>query len=169
MDLVNDTNHIAAFERWWDFARAEFLSLGGHTPPTQTTLYYDPLLDVHLRGPIAGIAANLLYLAPLVPEEARELFDAAAASIGLTPQSVSPFVFSNPRTAAPVLFLAKEWDMTDLAGAVDAQMTDAFQPTWDRRRGEFTWGCDLLEEHPRGQYNAWLAAAEAVTPGRGCG
>ena len=31
--------------------------------------------------------------------------------------------------------------------------------------GEFTWGLGLNEPHPRGQFNAFLAAAEAAGPG----
>ncbi len=32
-------------------------------------------------------------------------------------------------------------------------------------RGEFTWGLGLNEPHPRGQFNAFLAAGEAAGPG----
>ena len=55
--------------------------------------------------------------------------------------------------------------MDELAGALAASADEHLEPTWDAGRGEFTWGLGLGEEHPRGQYNAALAAAEAVTPG----
>ena len=48
-----------------------------------------------------------------------------------------------------------------LATAADA----TYEPTWDTDRGEFTWGFGLREEHPRGQFNAIMAAAEAMSPG----
>lgn len=63
------------------------------------------------------------------------------------------------------MLLAKEWGIDDLAVALGQLADDRFEPTWDLGRGEFTWGFGLGEPHPRGQYNAALAAAEAATPG----
>ena len=48
-----------------------------------------------------------------------------------------------------------------LVDAIEA----SYEPTWDTATGEFTWGLGLNEPHPRGQYNAFLAAAEATGPG----
>jgi hypothetical protein len=55
--------------------------------------------------------------------------------------------------------------MTDLAERLTAAIEASYEPTWDRDRGEFTWGMGLTEPHPRGQFNAFLAAAEASGPG----
>ena len=41
----------------------------------------------------------------------------------------------------------------------------SYEPTWDTESGEFTWGMGLDEPHPRGQFNAFLATAEAVGEG----
>ena len=38
-------------------------------------------------------------------------------------------------------------------------------PAWDRDSGEFSWGFHLEEPHPRGQYNGYMATAEACSPG----
>jgi hypothetical protein len=46
-----------------------------------------------------------------------------------------------------------------LSEAIDAQ----YQPTFDAASGEFTWGFELDEEHPRGQYNGTMAAAQVAT------
>jgi hypothetical protein len=103
------------------------------------------------------------YLAPQVPDEARRLFDAAAASAGISSQGIA-----NPtahRINAIGWFLAREWQMDDLEAAVRSGLDACYEPTWDRALGEFTWGLGLGEEHPRGQYNGFLAAAEAVSPG----
>jgi hypothetical protein len=55
--------------------------------------------------------------------------------------------------------------MDDTAARLAAGAEASYEPTWDRARGELTWGFGLAEEHPRGQFNAIMAAAEAVTPG----
>ena len=125
-------------------------------------MYYDPLLDVHLTAPIAGALINTFYLAPQVPDEAAELFDLAAAGAGLT--APDPRLIS-PRMTAVALFLAREWGRDDLAERLAAAVDARYEPTFDSESGEWTWGLGLTEEHPRGQYNALLAAAEAVTPG----
>ena len=54
---------------------------------------------------------------------------------------------------------------TWLVEAIEA----SYEPSWDVERGEFTWGLGLDEPHPRGQFNAFLAAAEAAGPGRWAG
>ena len=56
--------------------------------------------------------------------------------------------------------------MTELAERLSAAIEASYEPTWDRDRGEFTWGMGLGEPFPRGQFNAFLAAAEASGPGR---
>ena len=50
--------------------------------PTETTLYYDPILDVHHRVPVASAITTAFYAAPQVPDDARQLFDAACSSVG---------------------------------------------------------------------------------------
>jgi hypothetical protein len=56
--------------------------------------------------------------------------------------------------------------MDDLEARLAAAIEASFEPTWDRDTGEFTWGMGLGERHPRGQFNAFLAAAEAGGAGR---
>jgi len=139
--------------------------LGGDEPPSSVTLYYDPLEDVHQRGPVISALQNQLFLSPLVPEDSRAIHDAAASSVGLLGESPPAQLLREPRTAAGALFLAKEFGLTEVAERLAAGIDKELQPTWDELSGEFTWGCNLDEPHPRGQYNAWLAAAEANSPG----
>jgi hypothetical protein len=47
--------------------------------------------------------------------------------------------------------------------ALSAMVDERYQPTWDHGRGEFTWGFELDEPHPRGQYNGTMAAAQVAT------
>jgi len=64
------------------------------------------------------------------------------------------------------LLLAREWGLVELEQRLAAAIEASYEPTWDTGRGEFTWGLGLNEPYPRGQFNAFLAAAEAAGPGR---
>ena len=64
------------------------------------------------------------------------------------------------------LVLAREWRLTELEERLVGAIEASYEPTWDPASGEFTWGLGLGETHPRGQFNAFLAAAEAAGPGR---
>ncbi|MGI9594768.1 MAG: hypothetical protein ACR2QK_01330 [Acidimicrobiales bacterium] len=129
-----------------------------------TTMYYDPTLDVHHRVPAAMAMTTSYYAAPQAPDDARRLFAAACASMGLDREPKLPLRAA--RGVPSGLVLAREWGMSELEERLSAAIEASFEPTWDRQSGEFTWGMGLNEEHPRGQYNAFLAAAEAAGPGR---
>ncbi len=129
-----------------------------------TTLYYDPILDVHHRKSAALANVTSFYAAPQESDDARRLWDASCASAGYLGELRHPLPAS--RGAAASLLLAREWGCADLAARLEAAIESSFEPTWDHARGEFTWGMGLNEPHPRGQYNAFLAAAEAGGLGR---
>ncbi len=59
--------------------------------PGIVTAYYDPMLEVHHLLPVAFAMTYCFYLAPQVPEEARRLFDAAAASAGISSDDAPPW------------------------------------------------------------------------------
>lgn len=152
-----------AFEPWWQYARQHYLDLTGDALPTMTTFYYDPQLDVHHRLPVSTALTTAFYAAPSFPDDAVRLFEAAVVSIGLDGARQTPIRPSRAYGAA--LVLAREWGMDDLAQRTAALVEAAFEPTWDTERREFTWGMGLDEPHPRGQFNAFLAAGEAAGPG----
>jgi len=129
-----------------------------------TTLYYDPTIDVHHRLPVSLALTTSYYAAPQHPNDARRLFEAAAHASGLTGDIDVPL--RPTRGAGSALVLAREWDMHELAESLQRAIDASYEPTWDRETGEFTWGMGLDEPHPRGQFNAFLAAAEAAGPGR---
>ncbi len=131
--------------------------------PDAVTAYYDPILEVHHRLPVTFAITYCFYLAPQVPEEARRLFDAAAASAGISTQGITDL--AGHRFNAIAWFLSREWGLDELEAAIRSALEANYEPTWDRARGEFTWGLGLAEAHPRGQYNGFLAAAEVVSPG----
>lgn len=113
--------------------------------------------------PVALALTTSYYAAPQVPDDARRLFDAACVSSGLAPIPQLPLRPS--RGAGSTLILAKEWELSDLASELVDAIEASFEPTWDLDRGEFTFGMGLDEQHPRGQFNAFLAAAEAAGSG----
>jgi hypothetical protein len=90
------------------------------------------------RLPAAVNNTTAFYAAPQEPADARRLWDAACASAGFTDVLALPIPAG--RAYGSSLLLAREW-------------------------GEFTWDLGLDEPHPRGQFNAFLAAAEACGPG----
>jgi hypothetical protein len=164
-DLAFGTNHHEVFDIWWQYARRKYLHLDADEPPTTVTFYYDPIIDEHLELPaaIAG-AIPVIYLAPQVPKEARKLWDIARAQMGLL-EITGPVPVIGPRFTALALLLARNWAVADLADALQAACDEHYPPTWDRERGEVTWDFGLGEPYPRGQYNATLAAADAMTEG----
>jgi hypothetical protein len=151
------------FDDWWTYAREAYMDLGRDTPPQTVTLYYDPLLDVHHKLPVMVAVINALYLAPQRAPDARRLFDAGLAMLGTLGDG--PPTVIGERLTGIALLLAREWGVDDTAARLAAGAEATYEPTWDSERGEFTWGFGLGEEHPRGQFNAIMAAAEAVTPG----
>ncbi len=162
-DLLRGTDHHEVFRRWWaDTCRTKYLHLDGDELPSAVTFYYDPILDVHHEVPVMLGMVPATYLAPQVPDEARRLFQAGMTQMGMW-ETKDPIVAPPPRFAAMNLWLAKEWNLTWLSEPLGAVVDEACQPTWDTNRGEFTWGFQLEEPHPRGQYNGTMAAAQVAT------
>ena len=128
-----------------------------------TTLYYDPQLDVHHRLPVAAALTTAFYAAPQASDDARRLFDAGCISAGFSRPLATPI--SASRAVGSSLVLAREWGLAELEGRLAEAVEVSYEPTWDTDRGEFTWGLGLDEPYPRGQFNAFLAAAEATGPG----
>ncbi len=126
-------------------------------------MYYDPQLDVHHRLSIASGITTSFYTAPQMPDDARRLFSAACTSLHLDGELQLPLRATRGYPSA--LILAKEWEQHELAERLSEAFEACYQPMWDNDLGEFTWGLGLDEPHPRGQYNAFMAAAEAAGPG----
>ncbi|MEO6651470.1 MAG: hypothetical protein ABIP17_02295 [Ilumatobacteraceae bacterium] len=110
----------------------------------------------------AGALTTAFYAAPQVPDDASRLFAAACAAAGFDRDIVRPLRAG--RGHASSLVLAREWELHDLEQRLVEAIEASFEPTWSD--GEFTWGMGLDEPYPRGQFNAFLATAEAAGPGR---
>jgi hypothetical protein len=112
---------------------------------------------------VGSALTTSFYAAPQAPEDARRLFEAAYKSVGLAKEPKLPL--RPGRGFGSSLVLAREWEMTDLQERLVDSIEASYEPTWDTASGEFTWGMGLNEKYPRGQFNAFLAAAEAAGPG----
>jgi hypothetical protein len=164
-DLLRGTDHHDVFRRWWtDVCRDRYLHLDRAELPQSVTLYYDPIVDVAHEVPVFAGMVPAVYLAPQEPDDARRLFEAGMRQLGLW-EIDGPVTLPGPRTSATALWLAREWDLEPLAAALARAIDEQYQPTFDPARGEFTWGFELDEEHPRGQYNGTMAAAQIATQG----
>lgn len=104
------------------------------------------------------------YAAPQVADDARRLWDASCASSGFDRDLSLPIPAGRGYGAS--LLMAREWEVADVETRLSEAIEASYEPTRDHERGEFTWGLGLNEPHPRGQFNAFLAAAEAAGPGR---
>ncbi len=102
------------------------------------------------------------YLAPQRRDDARFLYEPAVERLGLGAPA-DRLALPGPRMTGLAIVLAREFGDLDLADRLLQAVDRLYEPTWDRDRGEFTWGFGLGEPHPRGQYNALMAAAEAMT------
>ncbi len=108
-------------------------------------------------------STTAFYAAPQEPEDAQRLFTAAFDSLA---PGISPATPLRPsRGYGSALVLAREWGLSEIEARLSAAIEAWYQPTWHEATGEFTWGMGLDEPHPRGQFNAFLAAAEAAGPG----
>jgi hypothetical protein len=74
-----------------------------------------------------------------------------------------PVTLPGPRASATALWLAREWGLSSIESALSEQIDAQYQPTFDTATGEFTWGFELDEEYPRGQYNGTMAAAQIAS------
>jgi Linalool dehydratase/isomerase len=162
-DLLRGTSHHEVFDGWWDgVCRDRYLHLDGPELPQMVTLYYDPILDVAHEVPVFAGMVPAIYLAPQVPDGARRLFEAGMTQLGLWEPGGSVSL-PGPRASATALWLAREWGLSSIEAALSEQIDAQYQPTFDTATGEFTWGFELDEEYPRGQYNGTMAAAQVAT------
>ena len=114
--------------------------------------------------PASFAITTAFYASPQEPDDARRLFDAAIAVAGF--DTAIDRTLRASRGAASALVLAREWGIDRVDEILGDAIEASYEPTWDLERGEFTWGLGLDEVHPRGQLNAFLAAAEAGGRGR---
>ncbi len=157
------TNHHAAFDAWWEYARDNYVTWAPDGAATAIDLYYDPVVDEHVgRGP-GGLIVPGWYLAPQrreVAEAGWRLGAMMTGALGDGPMAAIP-----AQLAMPLVQLGGEFADASIKSRIWAAADEALEPTWDRDRGEFTFGFGLGEEHPRGQWNARAMAGWVCTTG----
>ncbi len=136
--------HAEAFAPWWTAARERVLGRAEDEVPP------------------ADILITAALLASQAPDDARRLFDAGLAALGLG-HGLLPG--DRGEVAGAALVLAREWDLGDEAVQLAAAIEASYRSTGDSQGGH-TWGLEADEEHPAGRANAWLAAGEVAGPGR---
>ena len=119
--------HEQVFAPWWQYARKHYLDLTGSETPTKTTLYYDPILDVHHRLPVRAALFGRFYSSAQAPDDARRLFDAASASAGLTADPLQRL--RDVRGPAIALALSRKWRISDLEARLSRAIDAQFEPT----------------------------------------
>lgn len=126
-------------------------------------LYYDPVVDEHVSSPM-GLMAPVWYLAPQRPDIARSAWELAIQLTGLD-GTAEPSGLNDPGFASLLAMQTGEFDDGSVRERLWQALDKTHQPTWDRDRGEFTFGFGLDEPHPRGQLNARAMAGWVCTPG----
>jgi hypothetical protein len=163
-DVLRGTNHHEVVQRWYaDTCRTKYLHLDQDEIPMMATMYYDPILDIHHELPMAGMIP-VPYLAPQWPDDAKRQFEAGMKWSGLWEPKL-PLGPPGDRQAATNLWMAKEWGLQHIVDALNPAIDEYCEPTWDTATGEFTWGFNLNEPYPRGQFNGTMAAAQVATQG----
>lgn len=171
-DILFGGNTHGVFQDWWEYAKKNYVQFEAGRPPENQSLYYDPLVDYHhLVGNVAGLMLAF-HLVPQKREEARLLFDAAVEVSGWNTNEPVRESGRNLTTLQPTprdtlmgLALAREFGNDEVYAKLQEHADGNYEPTWNPENGEFTWGFELGEPHPRGQYNAVMMTAEAGSEG----
>ena len=138
------------------------------------TVYYDPIIDYHHRvsmrpgGSPWGHYDKLHFVIGMTPQRhdvARQFFYSAAEGFGwrtLDPADEPP---GRPRATLYGMAFAREYGDHALYAKLKTLSEERHEPTFDPETLEFTWRFGLDEPHPRGQFNASAAMAEAISEG----
>ena len=166
-DITYGTDLHQAFHRWWEYARVHYIPQRDGRMIGPVSMYYDPIIHCHhnteLQGPTKlSIAPGLL---PQCPDETRIMFDSAVEDMGWAKADSPGAPADNPRPVLSGIFFAREYGDGALHAKLKEHSEAHHEPTWDEESAEFTWGFGLGEPHPRGQFNATGAMAEATTEG----
>ena len=156
------TDHHRVFDPWWDHAADHYVTWQDGRPVAMD-LYYDPVVDEHVPSPM-GLMAPVWYLAPQRPDVARSAWEMAVAFTGLDGDG-DPIGLDDPGLASLLAMQTSEFDDGRIRERMWSVLDRAHEPTWNRERGEFTFGFGLDEPHPRGQLNARAMAGWVCQPG----
>ena len=157
------THHHAAFDKWWEYAAANYISWDADRA-VEFDLYYDPVVDEHVsRGPL-GLIIPTWYFAPQRREVALAGWNLAGTINGVFGEG--PITgLEDPSGATMLLQFAGEFADPTTKSRIWEAAEEHIEPNWDRATGEFTLGFKLGEPYPRGQLNARAMAGWVCTEG----
>ena len=169
-----------AFDAWWEYALQHYIPMRDGRLGDWFTNYYDPVIDYNhkisltVHNPEATVwhsRDKIMMTFGLTPQRrdvAYQFFEAAAETYGwnsLDPADEPPGDPGEPSTGSPSpASSATTGSLPKLKACAEEH-----GPTLDPETLEFTCGFGLKEPHPRGQFNANAAMAEAMTEGHGGG
>ena len=155
-DKIFGTNHHKVFEKWWDYAKDNYISWENEKP-VSVDLYYDPIVDEHIgRGPM-GIITPVWYFAPQKREIAEIGWRTLANFYGVLDEGKITGL-DDPAKATNLLQLAGEFCDPSVKNRLWDAAEEFIEPIWDTKDGEFYFGLRLKEAYPRGQWNARIMA-----------
>ena len=154
-DRIHGRTAHRPVEGWIEFARDNYVGVGGDGALEWVTLYYDPIVNHKVNlGAGAGLVPAFLLL-PQQPELATFLYEAAATALG----------WNDPRREIRAdstgLILARELGDHTALERLRAAAERQFDPRFFGERDEkFGWWFGLNEGYPRGQLSAVQMVAE---------
>ena len=166
-DITYGTDLHRAFATWWEHAKVYYVPQQDGRMIGPVTMYYDPIIDCNHNTEAQGPTklAVGLSLGPQYPEATRVMVNSGIEAMGwMASDDLGPPA-ADPRPLLTGIFFAREYGDEALLAKLQAHSEAYHEPTWDEVSAEFTWRFGLDEPHPRGQYNATGAMAEATTEG----
>ena len=142
-------------EGWLEYARENFLGIGGDGRLEWVTSYYDPIVNHKANGgPGAGVGTAFLLL-PQDRELATLMYESAANALGWNDPRVEI------RASQPGLVMARELGDHTAVARLRAAAEREYQPRFFGDDDEmFGWWFGFNEAYPRGQRSASMMVAE---------
>lgn len=154
-DRIHGRSTHRPVEGWLEYARDNFLGIGGDGRLEWITSYYDPIVNHKANGgPGAGVGTAFLLL-PQDRELAALIYESAAAALGWNDPSVEI------RASQAGLVMARELGDHTAVARLRAAAEREYDPRFFGDDDEmFGWWFGLNEAYPRGQRSASMMVAE---------
>lgn len=154
-DRIHGRSTHRPVEGWLEYARDNFLGIGGDGRLEWITSYYDPIVNHKANGgPGAGVGTAFLLL-PQDRELAALIYESAAAALGWNDPRVEI------RASQAGLVMARELGDHTAVARLRAAAEREYDPRFFGDDDEmFGWWFGLNEAYPRGQRSASMMVAE---------
>jgi len=144
--------------------RGSITSISPWPGAAKTTFYYEPISTCTTTAGCGRRCSAASIRSAQAPDDARAaVLTRRAASAGLAGDPLERL--RDVRGPAIALALSREWRTPDLEARLGHAIDAQFEPTWDHDRGESPGASAWVRSIHGAQYNAFLATAEAASPG----